>query len=174
MRFFPVLGGASFGDDFGAPRAGHTHQGNDLFGPVGRPLIAVAAGEIRYGTDVLGGNIANLRTPEGTRYYYAHLDRFEGVNRYVVPGEVVGYLGKTGNAATTEPHLHFEMHPQGGAAVDPFPFLKQAEVKKADPSPAPSPPSPPSPPQTSGSALGTTIKLGLLVAGGYLLWRRYR
>lgn len=170
MNFFPVQGGAGYTSDFGAPRSGHTHQGNDLFGPVGRPLLAVDAGEVRFGTDPLGGNIANLRTSDGTRYYYAHLDRFEGSGRFVVPGEVIGYLGKTGNAATTEPHLHFEVHPQGGAAVDPFPLLKSWTVQGAAVQPGPVPR--PTPIATTGTK--GVWALGALVTIGYLAWRGRR
>src|SRR5512140_1639686 len=105
IRFFPVAGSARFSDDFGAPRSGgRTHEGIDLFNSEGTPLVAVDSGDVHFGTDVLGGNIANVYAQEGTRYYYAHLQGFEGVRRFVTAGETIGYLGRTGNAATTEPH----------------------------------------------------------------------
>lgn len=126
---FPVQGGASYTNDWGAPRSGHTHQGNDLFGPIGRPLVAVDAGEVKFGSDPLGGNVANLKASDGTKYYYAHLDRFDGSNRFVIPGEIIGYLGKTGNASTTAPHLHFEIHPKGGGPVNPYPLIKEWQIK---------------------------------------------
>lgn len=130
MRVFPVLGGARYSNDFSYPRSGgRSHQGNDLFNSEGTPLLAVDSGEVRFAFDQLGGNIANLRASDGTRYYYAHLRNFAGSNRQVSPGEVIGYLGKTGNAALTPPHLHFEVHPGGGAATNPFPLLQAAPVK---------------------------------------------
>lgn len=128
LRVFPVAGGARFTDDWGDPRSGgRSHAGNDLFNAEGTPLLAADDGEVRYGADVLGGNVANLRSPDGTRYYYAHLSAFEGVNRQVRAGDVIGYMGHTGNAVNTPTHLHFEVHPGEGAAVDPFPLLSTAQ-----------------------------------------------
>lgn len=125
LRIFPVAGNASFTNDWAEPRSGgRRHLGNDLFAPLNTPLIAVDDGEIRFGTDPLGGNIANLYATDGTRYYYAHLSSFAGVSRRRVrTGEVIGYLGNTGNAIGTRPHVHFEVHPEGGAAVNPYPIL---------------------------------------------------
>lgn len=131
LKLFPVLGGASYSNDFAAARSnGRSHQGNDLFNREGTPLIAVDDGFIRFGLDPLGGNIANLRTTDNTRYYYAHLSGFEGSNRQVQAGEIIGYLGKTGNAWSTSPHLHFEIHPGGGSATNPFPILKNASIQQ--------------------------------------------
>lgn len=132
LRIFPISGGARYTNDYAEPRSGgRSHQGNDLFNEEGTPLVAVDDGDIRFGTDPLGGNVANLRSPDGTRYYYAHLSGFEGQNRQVRAGEVIGYLGKTGNAATTAPHLHFEVHPGGGGAVNPFSYLQSAQTTSA-------------------------------------------
>jgi murein DD-endopeptidase MepM/ murein hydrolase activator NlpD len=118
LRVFPVdTPNASFADEFGE------HKGTDIFASAGTPVRAVDDGAVTFGTDPLGGNIAQLRSPDGTRYYYAHLSRYEGASRSVRAGDVVGYVGNTGNAAKTSPHLHFEVHPQGGAAVDPYPML---------------------------------------------------
>lgn len=129
LRVFPVSGGAQYISSFGAPRSdGRSHQGNDLMASEGTPLLAVDDGDVRFGTDPLGGNIANLVADDGTRYYYAHLSAFEGGNRRVQAGEVIGYVGRTGNAAATDPHVHFEVHPNRGAAVDPFPLLQAASV----------------------------------------------
>jgi len=137
LRVFPVANGARYTDDWGDPRSGgRSHAGNDLFSTEGTPLLAADDGEVRYGTDVLGGNVANLRSPDGTRYYYAHLSAFEGTNRQVRAGDVIGYMGRTGNAANTPTHLHFEVHPGGGAAIDPFPLLNAAQKVSASQKPS--------------------------------------
>jgi hypothetical protein len=121
----PVLGQVSFADDWGDPRSGgRSHEGNDLTAPYGTALVAVEDGVIDQTTDSdvgLGGISVWLRGNSGTRYYYAHNSR-NAVRRgqHVQAGEVVAYLGNTGNARDTAPHLHFEIHPGGGSAVDPF------------------------------------------------------
>ena len=136
---FPVQPPFQFTDTFGAPRMVgtpdyHTHQGNDIFGTRGSPLRACVRGVIRLlGQNRLGGNKLWLVGADGSAYYYAHLSAFtEGVvNGTVVnAGDVVGFLGDSGNAAGTSPHLHFEFHPGGGPAVDPFPLLDS--VRKSD------------------------------------------
>lgn len=144
MRIFPVAAPTSFVDDFSEARSGgRKHEGNDLFAEHGSPLVAVDDGQLRSGRDPLGGNIVNLYATDGTRYYYAHLDTFADGSvaapppRMVRAGEVVGFLGTTGNAANTPPHVHFEIHPGNGPAVDPFPALVQAP-RMNDPRVAPS------------------------------------
>jgi murein DD-endopeptidase MepM/ murein hydrolase activator NlpD len=138
---FPVEPIFSFVDTFGAPRMVgtkyyHTHQGTDIFGAQGSPLHAVQRGVIlKKGTGVLGGNKLWLKSAvDGTEYYYAHLDAFvEGVENGTVveAGQIIGFLGRTGNAITTPPHLHFEIHPENGRVVaNPFPTLDA--VRKAD------------------------------------------
>ena len=133
---FPVAGPRSYSDTFGAPRMfgtsyAHLHQGTDIFAAQGTPLVAVERGVlIKVGTDVLGGTKLWLVGASGTRYYYAHLSAFaEGTteNKVVAAGEVVGYVGNTGNAITTPPHVHFEVHPGGGAAVNPYPLLRMVD-----------------------------------------------
>jgi murein DD-endopeptidase MepM/ murein hydrolase activator NlpD len=130
---FPVAGPHSFGDSFGAPRMfgtafAHLHEGTDIFAPHGTPLVAIERGVlIRVGTDVLGGTKLWLVSASGTRYFYAHLSAFApGVveGKVVQPGEVIGFVGSTGNAVGTSPHLHFEVHPDGGAAINPYPLLR--------------------------------------------------
>lgn len=168
LTIFPVSGGAKYTNDYGEPRSGHTHQGNDLFGPEKRPLLAVDDGEVRYGTDQLGGNVANLRSPDGTRYYYAHLFAFEGANRKVKAGDLIGYMGRTGNALTTPVHLHFEVHPGGGAPVNPYPLLLKAQVltvpeRSVIPTPPPAPP-------VAVSAGNTAWYVGGAAALGFGVW----
>jgi murein DD-endopeptidase MepM/ murein hydrolase activator NlpD len=130
---FPVAGPHSFSDTWGAPRMfgtayAHLHQGTDIFAASGTPLVAVERGVlISIGTDVLGGTKLWLVGASGTRYYYAHLSAYaEGVaeGKVVAAGDVVGFVGNTGNAATTPSHCHFEVHPNGGPAVNPYPLLK--------------------------------------------------
>jgi murein DD-endopeptidase MepM/ murein hydrolase activator NlpD len=125
---FPVAGGAAFSDDFGAPRAGTGwHHGNDLFADAGTPLVAVADGTLsRVGVNTLGGNRLWLTDDRGNTFYYAHLSAYapeavEGAR--VRAGQVIGFVGNTGQAITTPPHLHFEIHPGDGDAVDPYAYL---------------------------------------------------
>jgi murein DD-endopeptidase MepM/ murein hydrolase activator NlpD len=130
---FPVGDPHAFGDSFGAPRMmgtgyEHAHQGTDIMAPAGTPLLAVERGIItEMGTDVLGGTKLWLKGESGTYYYYAHLSAFaEGLTNgaLVEAGDIVGLVGDTGNAKGGAPHLHFEIHPDGGVAVNPYPLLK--------------------------------------------------
>lgn len=146
---FPVAGPRSYADTFGAPRMfgtsyAHLHQGTDIFATMGTPLVAVERGVlIKVGTDVLGGNKLWIVGASGTRYYYAHMSAFaEGSvdGKVVSAGDVIGYVGNTGNAATTPPHVHFEVRPNGGAAVNPYPLLRiveDAQKQIASQQPAP-------------------------------------
>lgn len=125
---FPVLGESSFSGDYGAPRAGTGwHHGNDIFGPMGLPVVAVADGVLsKVGVNTLGGNRLWLTDDAGNSYYYAHLSAYapgtaDGVR--VRAGQVIAFLGNTGQAITTPPHVHFEIHPGGGDSVDPYPYL---------------------------------------------------
>ncbi len=136
---FPVMGAHTFGSDFGAPRMvgtpdEHTHEGNDIVAPLGAQLVAVEPGMIvAMGTDRLGGIKLWLAGRSGTYYYYAHLSRFaDNVHEGdIVPaGTVVGFVGNTGNAKGGIPHLHFEIHPNGGPAVDPYPYLAAADRRQ--------------------------------------------
>lgn len=130
---FPVAGRASYSDDWGLPRHGpgdlaRTHKGVDVFADRSTPVIASVDGVVSGMTTagVLGGTSLRLTAPDGTFFYYAHLDRFApGVSEgdRVARGRVLGFVGNTGNAAGTGPHLHFEIHPEGGAAVPPVPYL---------------------------------------------------
>lgn len=121
----PVAGPTAFGDTWGAPRpGGRTHQGVDMMSPKGTPLVAVVAGTVTMKTNALGGNVVWLTDTDGNKYYYAHLSAWEGSSRSVGAGEVIGYVGATGN--TTANHLHFEIHPGGGAAVNPYPTVRRS------------------------------------------------
>ena len=133
---FPVFGPASFGDTFGAPRAdvsGGWHHGEDIFSPLGTPLLAVADGTMfSVGWNDIGGWRMWLRDRAGNEFYYAHLSAYSplAVNgRQVKAGDVIGFMGKTGDAEFSPVHLHFEIHPVSllamgyDGAVAPYPFL---------------------------------------------------
>lgn len=132
---FPLASDAEFIDSWGYPRmvgteSEHWHQGTDIFAPYGAPAVASENGVIeRLGQASLGGNKLWVRGDSGMSYYYAHLSAFaEGMEngRRVRAGEVVGYVGDTGNAKGTSPHLHFETHPAGGEVVNAYPLLRAA------------------------------------------------
>ena len=125
----PVTGAVTFTSSFGAPRSGgRTHKGNDLFAPLGTPLVAIENGVIFQLNDVpvgLGGIDIWLRGDSGASYYYAHdSSNVVVLGQRVAVGQVVAYLGDTGNARGS-PQLHFEVHPGGGPAVDPHPTLSR-------------------------------------------------
>jgi len=118
--------GAAYTDTWGAARSGgRSHQGVDMITHRGNPIYAVVSGYAQFKQNRLGGNAVGLKGDNGDYYYYAHLDRYEGSSRRVQQGEVIGYVGDTGNARGT-PHLHFEVHPGGGAAVNPYPYVRDA------------------------------------------------
>jgi peptidoglycan LD-endopeptidase LytH len=117
----PVAGNNSFVDSFGWPRpGGRTHQGIDMIAAAGTPVVAVAPGNARSASSVLGGLGVVLEHDSGGDWtFYAHLSSY-GAGGHVSAGTVIGYVGATG---TTVNHLHFEYHPSGGAAVDPYAAL---------------------------------------------------
>jgi murein DD-endopeptidase MepM/ murein hydrolase activator NlpD len=119
----PVAGPHAFADTWGAPRSGgRSHEGVDMMAARGVPLVAVESGYAQFKTTRLGGNSVWVNGNSGTRYFYAHLSAWEGSSRNVSRGEVIGYVGATGN--TTANHLHFEVHPGGGRAVNPYPYVR--------------------------------------------------
>src|SRR5581483_6585412 len=120
----PVRGPVSFVDSFGAPRHQGPHQGVDLMAARGTPDVAVVNGTVTFKTGSTSGNGAYLSGDNGTLYYYFHLDHWEGAPRRVAQGEVIGYVGNTGDARYTATHTHFEIHPGHGAAVDPYPYVR--------------------------------------------------
>lgn len=125
----PVQGGASFIDSWGFPRSGgRTHKGVDMFNARGTKLLAVVDGVVKFSSNSLGGKSTHLYADNGVVYYYAHLDGYPSditSGQRVSKGTVVGYLGNTGNARYTSPHLHFEIRP-GGKAVNPYPTVRSA------------------------------------------------
>jgi murein DD-endopeptidase MepM/ murein hydrolase activator NlpD len=131
---FPVQGRCWFGDTWQAPRSGgRLHEGVDVIAARGKLLYAVVDGTIskiyldRPGA--LAGNGLRISQDNGTYFTYLHMDTFaEGivVGARVSAGQVVGTVGSTGNSAT--PHLHFEVHPGGGAPVNPYPLIKPIDA----------------------------------------------
>src|SRR5688572_9031013 len=107
-------------DSWGAPRGnGRTHQGIDIFAPKGTPVTATSRGLVfRVGQNELGGNVVWILGPGRQMHYYAHLDRFAAFEAgdLVNPGEVIGYVGNTGNARGTPPHLHYGIYSAGRGA----------------------------------------------------------
>ena len=122
---FPVQGPCSFSNDWHAPRTGHLHQGNDIFAAMGTPCVACVSGTVNHGEGKNAGLYVRLEGDDGNVYYYMHLQRFEATG-HVSAGTVIGYVGDTGNALGGPPHLHFEIHPGGGPAINPYPILLAA------------------------------------------------
>lgn len=123
----PVVGASKFdfSNSFGAPREGHRrHQGNDIFAKIGTPVVASTAGTIRPADGGRAGIAYYLDGADGTTYYGAHMNARKISAGHVERGDVVGAVGVTGNATGTPAHLHFEVHPNGGDAVDPFKMLQ--------------------------------------------------
>ena len=131
---FPVYGPSSFTNTFGAPRATVAwHHGEDIFAPLGAPVLAVADGELfSVGWNDIGGYRLWLRDRQGNQFYYAHLSAFSPLavdGAQVRAGDVIGFVGNSGDAQGTPYHLHFEIHPVGmlhlgyDGVVAPYPYL---------------------------------------------------
>lgn len=124
----PVQGPHHFRDTWGAPRSGgRTHKGVDMMADRGTPLVAIEAGTVgRLSNGGLGGITVWLLGDSGTEYYYAHMDAWApglAQGQRVAIGGSLGTVGSTGNAPDAWPHLHFQLHPNGGDAVNPFPTV---------------------------------------------------
>jgi murein DD-endopeptidase MepM/ murein hydrolase activator NlpD len=116
--------GSAFSDSFGAARSGgRGHQGVDMMAGFGTPIYAVVSGSVSHTSSGLGGNQIWLAGSDGNKYFYAHLQAYVGGAGTVNAGDQIGRVGDTGNARGT-PHLHFEIHPGGGSAVDPYPTVR--------------------------------------------------
>lgn len=124
----PVAGAVSFTDSWGAPRSGgRSHKGVDMIAARGVPIVAIYSGTVyRTSNSSLGGLSVYFTSDAGDLYYYAHLDSFGDIaaGRHVPAGYVLGYNGSSGNAPDYLPHLHFEYHPGGGSAVNPYPLVR--------------------------------------------------
>jgi peptidoglycan LD-endopeptidase LytH len=125
----PVSRPYSYVDTWGAARSGgRSHKGTDIMNPYGNRIHAYVDGVISRETySALGGVTLYLQGDDGNEYYYAHLSRyFARTGQRVQAGELIAYNGQSGNAAATAPHLHFEVHPGGGAPVNPYPWVNRA------------------------------------------------
>jgi murein DD-endopeptidase MepM/ murein hydrolase activator NlpD len=144
---FPVIGQVSYTDDFGDPRWEGGHPGNDILADRRAQVVAVEAGRIVFWTtSASAGCMLYLYGKSGTTYQYIHLNNdltnrndnrgscaagvayapglADGQN--VRAGELIGYVGDSGDADGIHPHLHFEIHPGGGRPVSPYPWLRRA------------------------------------------------
>lgn len=146
---FPVVGPASFIDDYGDPRGRHGHQGNDLMAKKKSIVVAVEKGKVTFWTrSASAGCMLYLRGASGAVYQYIHLNNdrtMRNDNRgrcvpgtayakglrdgaRVAAGQPIGFVGDSGDANGIDSHLHFEIHPRGGSAVNPYRQLKRARV----------------------------------------------
>ncbi len=118
----PIAGPRYF-NDWGFPRSGgRFHQGNDLFAPRGTEIRAPVSGTVQQRTGTIGGLQFWMEGDDGNLYIGTHLDAF-GAGGGVRAGDVIGYVGDSGNAVGASPHLHFEIH-VGGSPVNPYPTLR--------------------------------------------------
>jgi hypothetical protein len=146
---FPVEGAVNFSDDFGDPRSGgRTHEGNDLLGTKLQHELAAVDGTVtmaRLDASNLSGNMLQIKDAEGWSYWYIHINNDtpgtdDGLGTYdqafapgikvgskVKAGDFVAFLGDSGNAETTSPHLHFEIHRPDGTPIDPWTSLRLAK-----------------------------------------------
>ena len=118
----------SYVDSWGAARSGgRSHQGTDVMAPHGARVFAFVDGVVsRQSTSTNGGIQLYLQGDNGVEYFYAHLSGYAvSTGARVRAGQLIAYNGATGNAASTAPHVHFEVHPGGGAPVNPYPYLRR-------------------------------------------------
>ena len=123
FQICPVDAPRHYVDDFGAPRVGHSHQGNDIMAPYGTPIRAPFPGVATTSNSYAGGLSVYVHGARGF-VYNAHLSRLGKLGN-VKAGEIIGYVGQTGNARYTAPHDHFEWHPGNGSAISPFVYLNE-------------------------------------------------
>lgn len=132
---FPVQGGGRYTNDWGNPRSGgRQHKGTDIFAPMGTPVVAVMDGKITAAGD--DGGKGGLRIWLSGKFYYAHLSKLAPGIKAGTPvkaGQVIGFVGDSGNAKGGEPHLHFGYDPKGGQSAggsweNPFPILQRWET----------------------------------------------
>ena len=111
----------------GARSEGRSHEGIDIFAPRGMPIKATTAGVIsKVGQNNLGGRVVVIVGPGGAGHYYAHMEDYADIstNDWVNAGDVIGYVGNSGNAKGTPPHVHYGIY-INGRAVNPYPLLSK-------------------------------------------------
>lgn len=120
----PVQGAVAFSNDWGDPRSGgRRHEGTDLLAARGTPVVASVSGIVRPHNSARGGISYYLAGDDGNTYFGTHLDSLSGASGRVERGTVLGAVGNSGNASGGPNHLHFEIHPGGGAPVNPYPTI---------------------------------------------------
>ncbi len=125
LTYCPVAGANSFIDSWGYPRSGgRSHKGVDMMAAIGVPIVAPVSGTVSHRSNRVGGRSFHLNGDDGNYYYGTHLSAYGNSGR-VNAGDLIGYVGDDGNAAGI-PHLHFEIHPGGGSAVNPYQATKAA------------------------------------------------
>ena len=124
---FPVARPYAYSDTWLAPRRGHRHQGCDVFAARGTPCYACVSGRVRTGYGRNAGKTIYLYGDSGDLFYYMHLNGYAVTSGHVEAGQVIGYVGDSGNARGGACHLHFEVHPDGGRAINPYPILRSIE-----------------------------------------------
>jgi murein DD-endopeptidase MepM/ murein hydrolase activator NlpD len=118
----------AYSDTWGARRSGgRSHKGTDVFAPMGSPSYAVTDGVVtRTSTSSNGGLQVYLRGNDGNEYFYAHMSRYAShAGQRVTAGELIAYVGDSGNARGGAPHVHFEVHPGGGSPVNPYTYVRR-------------------------------------------------
>jgi len=124
IQCFPVANPYAYGSSWLAPRKGHRHHGCDIFAAMGTPCYACVSGRVRISHSCNGGKSIYLNGDDGDVFYYMHLNGFAVTGGHVEEGKIIGYIGDTGNAIGGACHLHFEVHPKGGKAINPYPILR--------------------------------------------------
>jgi peptidoglycan LD-endopeptidase LytH len=134
-RILPIpvdgVAAAQLQDNWGDPRyGGRRHKGIDIFAPRNTPIRSATEGIVEIkGMRGLGGQVVTINGPGGYRHYYAHLEEYgpQAVGDWVEAGEIIGYVGTSGNAAVSPPHLHYGIYAPSGASLNPYIYLHRGE-----------------------------------------------